>query len=87
MQITRDYCEGMIEGFGYNPLTGKIYDKYVKYERKVVEKEGAIADLLFKRVTSTAELNTVLNYRCQRESECFLVYGASFSQGESFSGI
>jgi hypothetical protein len=63
MQITRDYCEGMIEGFGYNPLTGKIYDKYVTFERKVIAgaKEGAIADLLFKRVTSTAELNTVLN--------------------------
>jgi hypothetical protein len=63
MQITRDYCEGMIEGFGYNPLTGKIYDKYVTFERKVIAgaKEGAIADLLFKRVTSSAELNTVLN--------------------------
>ena len=63
MQITRDYCEGMIEGFGYNPLTGKIYDKYITFERKVIAgaKEGAIADLLFKRVTSTAELNTVLN--------------------------
>lgn len=36
MQITRDYCEGMIEGFGYNPLTGKIYDKYVTFERKVL---------------------------------------------------
>jgi hypothetical protein len=62
LQITRDYCEGMIEGFGYNPLTGKIYDKYVTYERKVVagEKQGAIAELSFKRVTSTAELNSVL---------------------------
>ena len=62
LQITRDYCEGMIEGFGYNPLTGKIYDKYVTYERKVVagEKKGAIAELSFKRVTSTAELNSVL---------------------------
>jgi hypothetical protein len=62
LQITRDYCEGMIEGFGYNPLTGKIYDKYVTYERKVVagEKKGAIADLSFQRVTSTAELNSVL---------------------------
>ena len=62
MQITRDYCEGMIEGFGYNPLTGKIYDKYVTYERKVVagEKQGAIAELSFQRVTSTTELNSVL---------------------------
>jgi hypothetical protein len=63
MQIIRDYCEGMVEGFGYNPLTGKIYDKYVEYKNKVLagQKEGAIADLLFKRVTSTAELNIVLN--------------------------
>jgi hypothetical protein len=62
LQITRDYCEGMIEGFGYNPLTGKIYDKYVTFERKVIAgaKEGAIAELSFKRVTSTAELNSVL---------------------------
>jgi hypothetical protein len=52
----------MIEGFGYNPLTGKIYDKYVTFERKVIAgaKEGAIAELSFKRVTSTAELNSVL---------------------------
>ena len=62
MQITRDYCEGMIEGFGYNPLTGNIYDKSVTFERKVIagEKNGATVDLLFKRVTSTAELNSVL---------------------------
>jgi hypothetical protein len=53
----------MVEGYGYNPLTGKIYDKYVTFERKVVagDKKGAIADLLFKRVTSTAELDRVLN--------------------------
>lgn len=61
--MNRDYCDGMVEGYGYNPLTGKIYDKYVTFERKVVagDKKGAIADLLFKRVTSTAELDRVLN--------------------------
>jgi hypothetical protein len=53
----------MVEGYGYNPLTGKIYDKYVTFERLKVagDKNGAIADLLFKRVTSTAELNSILN--------------------------
>ena len=47
LQITRDYCEGMIEGFGYNPLTGKIYDKYVTFERKVVAGEKKVRSLSY----------------------------------------
>ena len=53
----------MVEGDGYNLLTGKTYDQYVTYNEQLKvagDKNGATVELLFKKVTSTAELNKVL---------------------------
>ncbi|UUO17599.1 GUN4 domain-containing protein [Dolichospermum heterosporum] len=62
MPIIRDYCAGMDVAMGYNPLTGEIYDTYVDYGDLVPAggQTGQTADLLFKRVTSSAELSSVL---------------------------
>ena len=62
MPIIRDYCAGMDVAMGYNPLTGEIYDTYVDYGDLVPagKQTGQTADLLFKRVTSSAELSSVL---------------------------
>ena len=62
MPIIRDYCAGMDVAMGYNPLTGEIYDTYVDYGDLVPAggQTGQTTDLLFKRVTSSAELSSVL---------------------------
>lgn len=62
MPITRDYRDGMDVGMGYNPLTGEIYDTYVDYGKLVAAggQTGQKAELLFKRVTSSTELSSVL---------------------------
>jgi hypothetical protein len=60
--VIRDYCDGFDLGGGYNPLTGVASIKCVGFgERKVVGgKTGQTTELVFKKVSSSAELSKVL---------------------------
>jgi hypothetical protein len=60
--INRDYCDGMELGFGYNPLTGKASTDWVYFGEcsPAGGQTGQTAELLFKRVASSAELSQVL---------------------------
>jgi formylglycine-generating enzyme required for sulfatase activity len=62
MQITRDYHDGMIQGMGYNALTGEIYDTFVEYARlsTMGDTDGQTAELLYKHVQSSSELHKLL---------------------------
>ena len=62
MQITRDYHDGMIQGMGYNALTGEIYDTFVESARlsTMGDTDGQTAELFYKRVESSSELHSLL---------------------------
>jgi formylglycine-generating enzyme required for sulfatase activity len=62
MQITRDYHDGMIQGMGYNALTGEIYDVFVESAPFVSmgDTDGQTAELFYKRVESSSELHSLL---------------------------
>jgi formylglycine-generating enzyme required for sulfatase activity len=59
MQITRDYHDGMIQGMGYNALTGDIYDTFVDFAHlsTMGDTDGQTAELLYKHVESSSELH------------------------------
>ena len=58
----RDYFDGMDLGVGYNPLTGAASTSWVDFGELTTAggQTGQTAELLFKRVTSSAELSKVL---------------------------
>lgn len=64
MATTRDYTNGMNLGVGYNILTGNPSVAYVEYTGTGTpgNQMGQEVDFLFKKITSTEELMTVLGF-------------------------
>ncbi|WP_310422872.1 hypothetical protein [Chamaesiphon sp. VAR_48_metabat_135_sub] len=60
--VIRDYCDGMDLGVGYNPLTGIASNKWVDINgvEAAGGQTGQTAELVFKKVSSSAELSKVL---------------------------
>ena len=80
MQITRDYHDGMIQGMGYNALTGEIYDVFVESDPFVSmgDTDGQTAELFYKRVESSSELHSLLgtNFEANVNATWFQVGGS-----------
>ena len=80
MQITRDYHDGMIQGMGYNALTGEIYDVFVESAPFVSmgDTDGQTAELFYKRVESSSELHSLLgtNFEANVNATWFQVGGS-----------
>ena len=81
MQITRDYHDGMIQGMGYNALTGEIYDVFVESDPFVSmgDTDGQTAELFYKRVESSSELHSLLgtNFEANVNATWFQVGGSA----------